>query len=115
MNNIEMLKKINKSESDIVELNEQLDTIETQKADKTTVWTMANMGQDVKEAMTGGSVAVVGKLGTNICNLANDTLNILGEFIQVALPINNGFYPNNSNELSTSGNYINMRTTCTPN
>ena len=25
------------------------------------VWSMANMGQDVKEAMTGGSVAVVGK------------------------------------------------------
>lgn len=31
------------------------------KADKNEVFTMANMGQDIKEAMTGGSVAVVGK------------------------------------------------------
>ena len=31
------------------------------KADKNSVFTMANMGQDIKEAMTGGSVAVVGK------------------------------------------------------
>ena len=29
--------------------------------DKDTLFTMANMAQDVKEAMTGGSVAVVGK------------------------------------------------------
>ena len=31
------------------------------KADKNAIFTMANMGQDIKEAMTGGSVAVVGK------------------------------------------------------
>lgn len=31
------------------------------KADKNEVFTMANMGQDIKDAMTGGSVAVVGK------------------------------------------------------
>lgn len=31
------------------------------KADKNAVFSMANMGQDIKEAMTGGSVAVVGK------------------------------------------------------
>lgn len=30
------------------------------KADKNEVFTMANMGQDIREAMTGGSVAVVG-------------------------------------------------------
>lgn len=35
--------------------DEQLDT----KANKNEVFTMANMGQDIKEAMTGGSVAVV--------------------------------------------------------
>ena len=41
------------------------------KADKNEIFTMANMGQDVKEAMTGGSVAVVGKnaiLSENIVN-----------------------------------------------
>lgn len=48
---------LNKIENGIVELNEQLDN----KANKNEIFTMANMGQDVKEAMTGGSVAVVGK------------------------------------------------------
>lgn len=42
-----------------------------QKANKTHVWNMSNMGQDVKEAMTGGSVAVIGEnvvLSENIVN-----------------------------------------------
>lgn len=34
------------------------------------VWSMANMGQDIKEAMTGGSVAVVGKYGVLSENVA---------------------------------------------
>ena len=33
----------------------------SEKANKNEIFSMANMGQDVKEAMTGGSVAVVGK------------------------------------------------------
>ena len=41
--------------------DEQLDTIENKKLDKDGIVTMVNMGQDVKEAITGGSVAVVGK------------------------------------------------------
>lgn len=41
--------------------DEQLDTITQQKLDKNAILSMSNMGQDVKEAMTGGSVAVVGK------------------------------------------------------
>ena len=48
--NLQLDNKIN-------EVNLQLDT----KANKNEIFTMANMGQDVKEAMTGGSVAVVGK------------------------------------------------------
>lgn len=48
---------LNKIENGIVELNEQLE----HKANLNSVFTMANMGQDVKEAMTGGSVAVVGE------------------------------------------------------
>lgn len=52
---------LNKIENGIVELNEQLDNIETKKFDKDGILSMANMGQDVKEAMTNGSVAVVGK------------------------------------------------------
>lgn len=62
MNNNEILRKINKHENkDIPELREQLDSIENKKLNKTDILSMANMGQDVKEAMTGGSVAVVGK------------------------------------------------------
>ena len=42
--------------NDINEINSQLDT----KASKKEIFTMSNMGQDIREAMTGGSVAVVG-------------------------------------------------------
>ena len=50
--------------SQLVANNSELDTINSQldiKANKNEVFTMANMGQDVKEAMTGGSVALVGR------------------------------------------------------
>lgn len=51
-----LLKDINdKVDNFKVEVNEQFDN----KANKNEVFTMANMGQDIKEAMTGGSVAVV--------------------------------------------------------
>ena len=62
-------------------LNDRLDNVDeiqaqtnaqlSQKLDKNGIVTMSNMGQDVKEAMTGGSVAVVGKdtvLSENIVN-----------------------------------------------
>lgn len=39
----------------------QLAHTDNKKADKTHVWSMSNMGQDVKESMTNGSVAVVGE------------------------------------------------------
>lgn len=55
--------------------DEQLDTkaneLENKKMNKTDVLSMSNMGQDIKEAMTGGSVAVVGVdsvLDENIVN-----------------------------------------------
>ena len=70
--NDKLLKDIN---TKVTEVSKQLDTktkeIENKKLDKDSVLTMANMGQDVKEAMTGGSVAVVGKhtvLTENIVN-----------------------------------------------
>ena len=64
--------KLNKVEDAIDTLNKNDKTIDNKivsnynvlnsiKADKDAVFTMANMGQDVKAAMTGGSVAVVGK------------------------------------------------------
>lgn len=41
------------------------------KANKNEIFTMANMGQDIKEAMTGGSVAVVGEDSVGEINLQN--------------------------------------------
>lgn len=51
-------------QEEINNLGTQVNSLEEQvnnKAGVNHVWSMANMGQDVKEAMTGGSVAIVGK------------------------------------------------------
>jgi lysophospholipase L1-like esterase len=64
----DVIERINGIEKDISEINSSLDN----KASKNEVFSMANMGQDIKEAMTGGSVAVVGKnaiLEENIVDL----------------------------------------------
>ena len=47
------------------------------KANLDTVFTMNNMGQDIKEAMTGGSVAVVGKDSVNYQNLQSDLKSLI--------------------------------------
>ena len=62
------------NQSALKKVNERIDETKvqlSQKLDKGGIVTMSNMGQDVKEAMTGGSVAVVGKntiLSENIVN-----------------------------------------------
>ena len=53
-------------------ISSQLDT----KANKNEIFTMANMGQDIKEAMTGGSVAVVGKNSVGEENVKFSSLDI---------------------------------------
>lgn len=81
LNKIEdAIDTINQNEkNDIAALDKRItsnyNVLDSNKADKNEVnlkvWGMANMGQDVKEAMTGGSVAVVGKdsvLAENIVN-----------------------------------------------
>ena len=58
------LQKIIIDENQAANLQNQVNKTNAQldnKANYNTVWSMVNMGQDVKEAMTGGSVAVVGK------------------------------------------------------
>lgn len=47
-----------------------------QKLNKNDIVTMANMGQDVKEAMTGGSVAVVGPDAVGAVNITNNSIGI---------------------------------------
>lgn len=69
---------VDKVDNKVTELTPQINNLTAQlaqtndlKADKNTVWTMGHMGQDVKTAMTGGSVAVVGEnsvLKENIVN-----------------------------------------------
>lgn len=59
----------NKTEliNNIDEINLQLDN----KANLNTIFTMSNMGQDIREAMTGGSVAVVGEDSILTVNIVN--------------------------------------------
>ena len=52
-----------KSKENETSFNDELNNINISlkdKANKDHIWSMRNMGQDIKEAMTGGSVAVVG-------------------------------------------------------
>jgi hypothetical protein len=46
----------------------------SQKANKNEVFSMANMGQDIREAMTGGSVAVVGRDAVGEENLRDNSV-----------------------------------------
>ena len=55
----EVKNTVNLNSENISELSSQLE----HKASKNEVFSMDNMGQDIKEAMTGGSVAVVGVHG----------------------------------------------------
>jgi len=77
LNKIEdAIDKVNENEiNNTATLSKRIDNnfnvLDATKADKNEIFTMANMGQDVKEAMTGGSVAVVGNnsiLSNNIVN-----------------------------------------------
>jgi hypothetical protein len=58
-------------------LRDRLETIESSVASKmakTDILSMANMGQDIKEAMTGGSVAVVGTDAVDTLNVKNKAI-----------------------------------------
>lgn len=64
--------KINyKIDENYQKVNAQLSQLDNKKLDKSGIVTMANMGQDVKEAMTGGAVAVVGENSVLTCNIVN--------------------------------------------
>lgn len=57
-------------------INSSLDNIESKKLDKNGIISMTNMGQDVKEAMTGGSVAVVGKNAVLTENIVDNQITV---------------------------------------
>ena len=96
-------------EDEIEEVNSSLDN----KMNKNEILSMANMGQDVKEAMTGGSVAVVGKGMVNYDNLAKDLSSIFTAEREVENKIfltTNDFTLINCNpiEIITEGNSHNL-------
>ena len=64
--------RLNKSDEKQEEISSQLE----HKASKNEVFSMSNMGQDIKEAMTGGSVAVVGKNAILNENIVNDQVSV---------------------------------------
>jgi hypothetical protein len=82
LNKIEdAIDKLNQNEkADVAALDKRVtnnfNVLESNKADKnevnSKVWGMANMGQDVKKAMTGGSVAIVGENAILSDNIVND-------------------------------------------
>ena len=63
------------------EVAAQYKDIVNNKADKNSIFTMANMGQDVKEAMTGGSVAVVGNNCIDIGQFVPTIQSDIGEWV----------------------------------
>lgn len=78
------------------------------------VWSMANMGQDVKEAMTGGSVAVVGENTILSENIVNNQIDFYKtKFLKCGKNLFNkenaiiGKYVSNGNgEINTNNNYF---------
>lgn len=77
LNKIEdAIDKVNRNEkSNTATLSKRIDNnfnvLDATKADKNEVFSMANMGQDIKEAMTGGSVAVVGENTVDTINIVD--------------------------------------------
>ena len=71
----DIISKLNINVNDIKNINSELEN----KLNKNSIVSMANMGQDVKEAMSGGSVAVVGINSVDIPNLSGTILEQIGE------------------------------------
>lgn len=73
------LYQINQNEkNDVAALDKRVtsnyNALNAVKADKNEVFSMKNMGQDIKEAMTGGSVAVVGESSVDTINIVNKSI-----------------------------------------
>ena len=88
--------------NDIETINSQMDSNENKmfeelnkKRDKSDLTKMKDLSQEVKEAMSGGSVAVVGVGSTSFVNLAADLTESLGEFNSIETNMNIGFMQQN--------------------
>ena len=102
-------------EEDIPCINEQLET----KANKNSIFSMANMGQDIKEAMTGGSVAVVDINSVADSNVIEESLGVEclnGDFTEKTyneIKIKGIKYNADDLEVSSIGDYISINGTTT--
>ena len=83
----DIVDRVDGVEQEIVKTNTQL----SQKLDQNSVLSMSNMGQDVKEAMTGGSVAVVGENSVLENNIVDGqvTMNKTSFFCDFYINLNN--------------------------
>ena len=93
LNKIEdAIDTINQNEkNDVAALDKRVtnnyNVLNNTKANKDSIFSMSNMGQDVKEAMTGGSVAVVGKNAILTENIVDGqvTMDKLSEYDSLSL------------------------------
>lgn len=126
MNNNEMLRKINKSETDIVELNEQLDKIKKNhlKINVKDFGATGEISQDITDIIntiftttSGDTLTIIFPTGIynieNEITLPNKTINFIGDGVEDTIIINNGantirsfFYKdsNNTNKFNTIKN-----------
>ena len=114
-NKIEDTKtEIKSTKAEINEINLQLDSVESQKLDKDGTVTMANMGQDVKKAMTGGSVPYVGQSSVNEITFNQDLKKSLCSYKKVELEILNGYFDSttNYNTIGKSSHYKSIKKSC---
>ena len=116
VNEIDNKANISYVNDEVAKIDEKVSDINSsleEKANKKSIFTMAKMGQDVKEAMTGGGVAVVGVntvLEDNIVpnqvtisrtNFIDEGVNI---FNKNKVKVETGYY--NANGYNDDSNYI---------
>lgn len=117
----EAIDAINKNEkNDVASLDKRVtnnfNLLDSTKADKNEIFTMTNMGQDIREAMTGGSVAVVGKNSVFTDNIVNEQITpAKTSFLKLndinMLSIDDGRYEGNGLSLAVSNNIVTINGT----
>ena len=96
----------------LCEVDEKQNSLSSQlahKANLNSVFNMANMGQDIKEAMTGGSVAVIGDNMANENNLSNNCINFHKHSSKYPLLLRKNFKNLFNKNTATIGYYVNRQ------
>lgn len=98
----------------IYDITSQMEHIEREKLDKDGIVTMANMGQDVKKAMSGGAVPYVGENSVNELTFNQDLKKSLCSYKKEELEVLNGYFDSttNYNRIGTSSHYKSIKKSC---